>query len=118
MDIVRPGSNHQFPVVGKICDRCNRRVYDDSDFGEFQEFVRILINVGYGAKAFRDGDLLQCDLCEKCAKTLLGPYLRTIATFETRSQALDMQTQLGDAHEGGKVIFNALDFLNVQSNDG
>ena len=113
MDIVRPDGNQQLPVVGKICDRCKMRAYDDSDFGEFQEFVRIQINVGYGAKAFRDGDLLQCDLCEKCAKALLGPYLRTIASFEERTRALCLQTQIAYGDTPGKTIWNALDYLNL-----
>lgn len=118
MEIIRLNSAKEFLVVGKICDRCNTRAYDDSDCGEFQEFIQIQINVGYGAKAFRDGDFLQCDLCEKCAKTLLGPYLRTIATFETRAQALCAQTQLADEEIGGKVIWSLLDCLNFPNSGG
>ncbi|PTU30310.1 hypothetical protein [Stenotrophobium rhamnosiphilum] len=118
MDIVRLNGTQEFSVVGKICDRCNRRAYNDSDFGEFHEFVRIRINVGYGAKAFRDGDLMECDLCEKCAKALLGPYLRTIATFESRCQAIAAQTQLADGEaSSGKIIWSLLDDLSA-SNSG
>ncbi len=88
MDVVRFCSNEAISVVGKICDRCGLRASAAEDFWEFQEFVRIQIDVGYGTKVFDDGDLLRSDLCQTCAKTLLGPYLRVIATFDDRIRAL------------------------------
>lgn len=88
MEVIRIGSDEAISVVGQICDRCELRASAVNDFWEFQEFVRIDIDVGYGTTAFEDGDLLRADLCQACTKTLLGPYLRVVASFDDRLRAL------------------------------
>ena len=50
--------------------------------------------------------------------TLLGPYLRTIATFEERKQALSEQTQLGQSALSGKVIWSLFEQLNAGGSVG
>ena len=112
MEVIRFKEYSDFQVVGKICDRCGLRVSAADNFWEFQEFISVKIDVGYGAKVFRDGDLLQCDLCESCTSNLLAPYLRTVSTFEERQRALSMKFQADVQHPGegpGRTIWSLLD---------
>lgn len=58
------------------CDRCGARVHADAVL-EAQEWIRIRIDGGFSS-IFGDGAQLACDLCQKCAKTVLGPFLKPI----------------------------------------
>lgn len=107
MEIVRSYGSQDFPVVGRICDRCGLRVSAREDFWEFQEFVQISIDVGYATKVFRDGDLMKCDLCQRCTHSILGQYLRTIATFAERNQNLEKAIANQD-RRSGRVVWSIL----------
>lgn len=63
-------------VRGIECDRC-RAIYANmgNEVFEYQEFLHIYIDGGYQS-VFGDGARLECDLCQRCAKELLGQYLR------------------------------------------
>jgi hypothetical protein len=56
-----------------VCDRCGAEEYLN-DYG--QEYLRWKNNVGYFGREFEDLTTLELDLCEKCVKELLGPYIR------------------------------------------
>ena len=61
-------------VIDKIvCDKCGLRI-DPEDFVEYQEFITVRVEGGYGS-IFGDGSILECDLCQQCTKLLLGDYL-------------------------------------------
>ena len=72
----------QLTIVALTCDRCDVHCSAVSDqVFEYQEFVHIFISGGYGS-IFGDGANLECDLCQRCAKELFGPYLRNIPEEE------------------------------------
>lgn len=61
-------------TVEKVCDKCGFKT-DSDNFVEWQEFQYFYYQGGYGSVL---GDLteLEADLCQRCYKDLLGPYLR------------------------------------------
>lgn len=61
-------------IVGFVCDSCGK-AYESSDWIEMQECAHIYINGGYGS-VFGDGAELKTDLCQECAKKILGPFLK------------------------------------------
>lgn len=56
-----------------ICDKCKTRVEVDDVF-EMQEMLSLTIQGGY-ASVLGDGSTYDMDLCQKCVKEVLGPYL-------------------------------------------
>lgn len=78
------------------CDRCGRlaQVGDDP---EFHEFTSIGYTAGYGT-IFGDGNLVEIDLCQRCLKDTLGPWLRV---SDPDTQKADLQARL-DAFDIGK----------------
>lgn len=66
------------PTITEVtCDRCTIVVKAD-DIMEFQEFLSLTYDAGYGNREFNDGDELEIDLCQHCVKVVLGPYLRLV----------------------------------------
>jgi len=58
------------------CDCCSKEYQNTgNDVLEYQEFVHIFIEGGYGS-VFGDGSQMQCDICQHCAKILFGKFLR------------------------------------------
>lgn len=79
MKIVRVEADGSADVVGMRCDRCGLDVRANRSLREqfeLQEFLIIDFTVGYGGKAFFDGDKCRCDLCQYCVSTLIGRFLR------------------------------------------
>ena len=58
------------------CDRCGQK-YDVDECYEIQEFVRLRDTGGY-ASIWGDGTTWVVDLCQKCAKQVLGDYARIV----------------------------------------
>lgn len=58
----------------KTCDKCGFSIIsDDEDFVNWQEFIHIRHDCGYGS-IFGDTSNLTLDLCQDCFKELLGSY--------------------------------------------
>lgn len=57
-----------------VCDKCKKEY---EDVWEIQEFHNISFVAGYSSM-LGDGNKIECDLCQKCFKELIGPYLRII----------------------------------------
>ncbi len=55
------------------CDRCGRE--DEADGMEGQEFLAYDMQGGYGS-VFGDMSHIKIDLCQHCAKELLGQWIR------------------------------------------
>lgn len=55
-----------------ICDRCKKEY---EDIWELQEFHDVSFVAGY-ASLLGDGNRITCDLCQRCFKDLIGPYLK------------------------------------------
>jgi len=55
------------------CDRCGRR--DDNDGMEGQEFLSWSMSCGFGS-IFGDMSHIDLDLCQHCAKELLGQWIK------------------------------------------
>lgn len=64
----------QQAVSAKICDKCGKRV-PENDFGEWQEFFHWRNKCGYYS-VWGDGNLVEIDLCQKCAYELLRSVAR------------------------------------------
>jgi hypothetical protein len=61
----------------KECDKCHK-VYDvDDDCLEAQEFHHIRFTGGY-ASVFGDEATIECDLCQRCLKELIGDICRVV----------------------------------------
>ncbi|EEV6510698.1 hypothetical protein ABLU61_24225 [Klebsiella sp. GG_Kp153] len=60
-------------IFAITCDRCGYRY--DSDDVEFREFLVIDRVVGYGS-VFGDGNHIRMDLCQHCAKKILGTWIQ------------------------------------------
>lgn len=58
-----------------ICDRCGRSAQNVSQDFEFQEFLSIRHECGYGS-IVGDGMSFQIDFCQYCLKELLLPYAK------------------------------------------
>ena len=62
-----------------ICDVCKKEysVGIFNDELEIQEFFDISVNCGYSS-VFGDGNKLEANICQHCAKEILGKYLREV----------------------------------------
>ena len=58
-----------------ICDCCKKEFYAEKDEMEIQEMQHIRFVGGFNS-IFGDGNIIECDLCQKCLANLLGKYLR------------------------------------------
>lgn len=59
-------------VSAKSCDRCH--YHAEKDDSEFHEFLSIDRQASFGS-IFGDGNRLKLDLCQRCVKALLNPWL-------------------------------------------
>ncbi len=59
------------------CDRCKRV---DDDIMEIQEYLNYQNNAGYGS-VMGDGNELRMDLCQRCVKEVLGPFIRVVGNY-------------------------------------
>jgi len=57
------------------CDVCHKIFDPKLDIFETQEFLYIDFRGGYGS-VFGDENKVECDICQRCLKELLGKYLR------------------------------------------
>ncbi|QEP43493.1 hypothetical protein D5085_10355 [Ectothiorhodospiraceae bacterium BW-2] len=58
-----------------VCDRCGRKTKKDDELFEFQEYLSIEHECGYGS-AISDETMLFVDLCQHCVKEMLLPIAR------------------------------------------
>ena len=58
-----------------VCDCCGRSARNESGDFEFQEFLSINHDCGYGS-IIGDGVKFQIDLCQHCFKEFLLPYAK------------------------------------------
>lgn len=65
-------------ITAFTCDRCSKYI-PDNDCYEFQEAHHISFVGGYGS-VFGDGVKVECDLCQKCMKELIGGISRIAST--------------------------------------
>jgi hypothetical protein len=61
-------------LISITCDCCKKE-YLSEDFFEIEEFINISKYTGYGS-IFGDGSIVELDICQHCAKKLLGKYIR------------------------------------------
>lgn len=59
------------------CDKCGHVAKRESDIWEFNEFLSITRQCGYGAGQ-DDGRIFELDLCQSCSRELLGQYWRNV----------------------------------------
>lgn len=59
-------------IVALQCDRCRTR---HDHVIEMQEYLQIDTRAGY-ASVFGDQNHVELDLCQKCTKEVLGPWIR------------------------------------------
>lgn len=57
------------------CDCCGRQT-PASDTEEFEEYLRIEFEAGFGSRIFPDEARIRGDFCQDCVHKLLGKYLR------------------------------------------
>jgi hypothetical protein len=60
-------------VISIECDKCHG-VFEDTI--DLQEFHHIRFTGGYGS-VFGDETRVECDLCQRCLKELVGGFCRT-----------------------------------------
>ncbi len=61
--------------VSVTCDCCDKEYFFDDDILEIEEFLSISKKTGYSS-VLGDGRFWTLDLCQRCAKTLLGPFMK------------------------------------------
>jgi len=61
--------------VSYTCDRCKKEFDTEGGFLEMQEFHHIRFTGGYGS-VFGDMSQVECDLCQRCLKELVGDFCR------------------------------------------
>lgn len=83
MKITKVITSEEEVVSGYICDKCRREINYVFDCMALQEMLHISYISGYDS-IFGDGSVVECDLCQKCMKELLGEYLRI-----TKSNVMD-----------------------------
>ena len=74
----------QVVVTEIVCDRCER-AFEAEDVFELQEFVHVRIEGGF-TSIFGDGAQLTCDLCQRCVREVLGPFLKPPAPLPGEPQ--------------------------------
>lgn len=57
-----------------VCDICKTKVWSTEP--EADEFLMINMSVGFYNDVFEDMSRIECDVCPKCLKDHLGPFLR------------------------------------------
>ena len=57
-----------------VCDRCGM-IVEPSDWQESQEMLHWGLTGGYGS-VWGDGTHVSIDLCQSCAKVLIGEFVR------------------------------------------
>jgi hypothetical protein len=63
------------PYVFQVrCDRCGAEAQHDGDVG-FNNFLRIDFDASWGSE-LGDGNRVEIDICHKCLKETMGPWLR------------------------------------------
>ncbi len=58
------------------CDKCKKEIMETM---ELQETYRIQFTGGYGS-VFGDGASIECDLCQRCLKDMIGDICRCVNT--------------------------------------
>lgn len=72
--IIYETKTFEYKEVTKIvCDRCKREITPADNVIEWQESYTIEFEGGYGS-VFGDGNGVQCDLCQRCLKELIGDF--------------------------------------------
>jgi len=64
----------QYKLGALTCDKCHKKVTQDSDCYEFQEFISISHRCGY-TSVFEDNAKMTLDLCQHCFKEICGEYV-------------------------------------------
>lgn len=68
----------QDSIESVTCDKCGKTYSTNpanNDFMEVQEFHHVDFTGGYSS-VFGDMTQVQCDLCQRCLKELVGSYCR------------------------------------------
>jgi hypothetical protein len=65
-------------LLGVICDRCHGQLFDSVELGEV---LHIRLRAGYGSE-WGDGNVVELDLCDACAHSLLSPHARVSPSAE------------------------------------
>lgn len=58
-----------------VCDRCGKVMEQGVAETEWQERFIISFRAGFGS-IFGDGNLVECDLCQKCVQIVIGKWMR------------------------------------------
>tara|TARA_R110000787_G_scaffold285134_2_gene399925 strand:+ start:72 stop:770 length:699 start_codon:yes stop_codon:yes gene_type:complete len=61
-------------VIALTCDKCHKKVTNESDCYKFQEFISINHHCGF-TSVFEDNAKLTLDLCQHCFKAMCGEYV-------------------------------------------
>jgi len=64
-------------TVESTCDKCRKVARKDEEPEEFQAFLHIEKYCTFGS-VFGDGNVMRVDLCQHCAKELLGEYAEIV----------------------------------------
>ena len=64
-------------IESVTCDRCKTVYSYEGDPFEYQEIFFIHFEGGYGS-VFGDGNLVVCEICQKCIKELIGDFCRVL----------------------------------------
>ena len=59
-----------------VCDVCKKE-YPVDDCMEIQEFHHVRFTGGY-ASVFGESSRVECDICQRCLKMLIGYYVRYV----------------------------------------
>lgn len=73
-------------VGAYVCDRCQRT--SQSDNFEFHEFLSFEAVGGYES-IFGDGSRIAIDLCQRCLRETLGPWLRVKSVDDLQRERPD-----------------------------
>jgi hypothetical protein len=71
---VKKVTQKTYTLISTTCDRC-KKVIDPDDIVENQEICFIRFTGGYGS-VFGDGAEVECDICQRCLKELIGGFYR------------------------------------------
>jgi hypothetical protein len=65
-----------------VCDRCQLRIVPED--ADWQERISISYSGGFDS-IFGDGNLISIDLCQRCVRETLGPWLRIVPLHDADS---------------------------------